>query len=92
MLGVAVVSTVIQQTLQSILTVELQPYDLNVQEIVDEVRKSLTYLHTLDPEIAAIVRDCYGKAMNKAFLLIFIVAFIAIIPSSRIRGGKTRRS
>ncbi|KAK7222700.1 hypothetical protein V2G26_010703 [Clonostachys chloroleuca] len=92
-LGVSVVSTVIQQTLRDILTVELQKYDnLDVGKIVDEVRKSLESLQTLDPEIAALVRRSYGQAMNKGFLLILVVSVAAAIPALKIRGGKKRRS
>ncbi|CAG9990753.1 unnamed protein product [Clonostachys byssicola] len=92
-LGVSVVSTVIQQTLRDILTVELQKYDnLDVGKIVDEVRKSLESLQTLDPEVAALVRRSYGQAMNKGFLLILVVSVAAAIPALKIRGGKKRRS
>jgi hypothetical protein len=92
-LGVSVVSTVIQQTLRDILTVELQKYDnLDVGKIVDEVRKSLESLQTLDPEIAALVRRSYGQAMNKGFLLILVVSVAAAIPALKIQGGKKRRS
>jgi hypothetical protein len=90
-LGVSVTSSVIQQALRRILTVELQSFDVDVEEIVDAVRKSLDSLQTLDPEIAAIVRNCYGKAMTSGFLLILIAATVAVIPALKIRGGKLPR-
>lgn len=90
-LGISVVSTVVQQYLRSILHVKLQSYDIDVDAVVDEVTRSIESLQTLNPEISAIVRDCYGKAMNKGFLVVFVIAVIGAISALRIRGGKTRR-
>lgn len=87
----SVISSVVQQSLRKILAIELQPYNLDVEEIVDEVRKSLDSLQSLDPEVATIVRDCYGRAMNSGFLLILIAAIVAIIPAARIKGGKVSK-
>lgn len=90
-LGVAVVSTVVQQYLRDILRIELQAYDVDVDSIVDEVTKSLESLQFLSPEIAAIVRDCYGRSMHRGFFVIFIAAVAGAICGLWIRGGKTRR-
>jgi hypothetical protein len=90
-IGVSIVSTIIQQALRELLVVELLPYDVDIDEIVSEVRRSIDSLKTLDPEIAAIVRDCYGQAITRGFLFILIMAFLAIIPASMIQGGKSKR-
>lgn len=84
-LGISVVSTVVQQYLRSILHVKLQSYDIDVDAVVDEVTRSIESLQTLNPEISAIVRDCYGKAMNKGFLVVFVIAVIGAISALRIR-------
>jgi hypothetical protein len=87
-IGVSVVSTVIQQGLRKALLIELQPYDLDIESIVENVRRSLDSLGELDPEIATIVRDCYGKAITRGFLAILVMACLAVIPASRIREGR----
>ncbi|KAH8898168.1 MFS multidrug transporter [Thozetella sp. PMI_491] len=91
-IGVSVVSTVIQMYLRSFLVTALEPFDLDVDEIVTEVRKSLESVNDLNPEIAYIVRECYGWAMSRGFMVIFAVALCTLIPASQIRGGKTRRA
>ncbi|KAI9151361.1 GMC oxidoreductase [Paramyrothecium foliicola] len=91
-LGVSVVSTVIQQALRNIMVIELQPHNVDVDAIVEEVRKSLDSLRTLDPKIAAIVRECYGKAINRGILVILVMASLTMIPASQVRGGKKKIS
>jgi hypothetical protein len=86
-----VASTVIQSTLRSLLTTELATSGLNIEDILSKVMKSLAYLDELEPEIAGIVRGCYGKAINKALFTISAVIFVALVPVSRIRGDRTKR-
>ncbi|KAH7014168.1 putative MFS multidrug transporter [Microdochium trichocladiopsis] len=90
-LGVTVVSTIIQQGLRDLLTVELAAHGVDVDKIVDEVRHSLGNLRHLEPEIADIVRRCYGQAMNRGFLLILVAAALTFVPAAFIKGGREKR-
>ena len=80
-----------QQVLRRVLLVELSRFDLDADSIIEEVRKDIDSLKTLDPKIADIVRDCYGQALNRGFLLIFLAVIIATIPASRIRSAVIRK-
>ncbi|KXJ87561.1 putative MFS multidrug transporter [Microdochium bolleyi] len=95
-LGVTAISTVIQQGLRDLLASELGGPGRGgsadeVDKIVEEVRRSLDVLRTLDPEVARIVRSCYGAAINRGFLLVLGVAALSVVPLVFIKGGRVAR-
>ncbi|EFX01578.1 major facilitator superfamily transporter multidrug resistance [Grosmannia clavigera kw1407] len=63
-LGVAVVSTVVQQYLRDVLRIELQHFDVDVDAIVEDVTKSLDSLQFLSPEIADITPKRLAVAID----------------------------
>lgn len=94
-LGVTAISTVIQQGLRDMLASELSGRGGvavgDVDAIVDEVRRSLDALKTLDPEIAEIVRRCYGAAIHRGFALVLVVVVLSVIPAVFVQGGREAR-
>ncbi|KAL4885869.1 hypothetical protein BJY04DRAFT_205151 [Aspergillus karnatakaensis] len=75
-IGLALSSTVVQQVLRAQLRFALRD-SKDIDKIVSGVRQSLDFIKTLDPEVATIVRDCYGWATNKGFAFLIGVVFFA---------------
>jgi predicted MFS family arabinose efflux permease len=63
--GVSMCATAFNQTLRRTLQVALQG-DADAEKIAARVRESLSYLRDLDPELRAIVIECYGKSTRAA--------------------------
>lgn len=61
-------ATVANQYLRTSLRDALDSGDA-ATEIAEHVRESLAYLATLEPEVRAIVRECYAKSTRGAFVL-----------------------
>jgi MFS family permease len=66
-LGLAISATVTNQTLRAKLASALGD-NHDTAKIADGVRQSLEYIKTLKPDVQAIVRDCYGRSVEKAFI------------------------
>lgn len=64
--GVSICATVANQVLRDRLKSELSS-DKDAAEIAERVRQSLSYINNLEPRVADIVRDCYGKSTRAAF-------------------------
>ncbi|KAL0065003.1 hypothetical protein AAF712_007994 [Marasmius tenuissimus] len=62
--GISAGSTILQDTLRSILRHRLTGHDVN--EIVRRVRESLQYLDQLDPETRAVVKTSYESSIQVA--------------------------
>jgi MFS family permease len=70
--GISVSATVANQALRKNLAAELPSLGLpesKALEIAERVRQSLAYLRKLEPEVRAIVVDCYTKSTSAAFAL-----------------------
>lgn len=89
-IGLSLSSTVVQQLLRSRLRSELHS-SKDIDQIVDGVRESLDFIKKLDPEIARIVRSCYGWSTNKGFGFMVVVVFFALFSSFFIRESKLSR-
>ena len=70
--GISMSATVANQALRNNLAKELPKLGLLKKEaavIADRVRTSLEYLRRLEPDVRAIVVDCYAKSTTAAFVL-----------------------
>lgn len=80
--GVSISATVANQALRKSLASELPALGLpekQAVEIADRVRQSLAYLRELEPEVRAVVADCYARSTTAAFgLQIGLVAGAAV--------------
>ena len=80
--GVSMSATAANQALRKNLANELPKLGLPEKkaiEIADRVRESLSYLRHLEPDVKAVVADCYAKSTTAAFVLqIGLVAGAAI--------------
>lgn len=83
-------STVVQQLLREQLRVDLQD-SKNIDEIVNGVRESLDYIKRLDPDVARIVRHCYGWSTNKGFGFLTGIVFFALLSAFFIKEAKLSR-
>lgn len=76
--GLSVSATVVQQVLRNQLRENLKNGNA-ADDIVRKVRESLEYIKELDPDVQAIVRECYANATRATFMVgVFIVACAAI--------------
>ena len=89
-IGLSLSSTVVQQLLRERLRSELHD-SKNIDEIVNGVRESLDFIKKLDPDIAQIVRNCYGWSTNKGFAFMVIIVFFALFSACFIRESKLSR-
>ncbi|KAJ5634325.1 hypothetical protein N7528_002167 [Penicillium herquei] len=89
-IGLSLSSTVVQQLLREQLRIDLHD-SKNIDEIVDGVRESLDYIKQLDPDIANIVRHCYGWSTNKGFAFLTGVVFFALLSAFFIKEAKLNR-
>lgn len=65
-MGLSVTSTVANQALRSALVGELGSGEKAIK-IIEEVRRSLSYLKTLDPDATKTVRHCFALSVRAAF-------------------------
>lgn len=70
--GLSLTSTVANQTLRSALGQQLGS-GKNAAGITEGVRRSLRYIDTLSPEVAATVRRCFAKSTQAAFAFDLVV-------------------
>lgn len=76
-IGISLSAATIQQVLRQRLHRALHN-SIDVDIIVDQVRKSLEYIKTLDPEMQSLVRGCYKMATRWSYLLDLILVVGAI--------------
>ncbi|KAA1473601.1 MFS general substrate transporter [Dentipellis sp. KUC8613] len=88
--GLAVSSTLFQDTLRRYLRSRLEGQD--VEEIVSRVRESLTYIDTLDPAVRAVVRTSYEQSIHSVFFFSLGLAVCALVSSFFIREKPLARS
>jgi MFS family permease len=70
--GISMSATVANQALRNNLAKELPKLGLpekKAADIADGVRQSLAYLRRLEPDVRALVVDCYAKSTTAAFVL-----------------------
>ncbi|EMC94812.1 hypothetical protein BAUCODRAFT_562953 [Baudoinia panamericana UAMH 10762] len=82
--GISMSATVANQTLRKMLASELPSQGLSPKkaaEIADRVRQSLTYVKNLDPQVQAVVIDCYQRSTSAAFALQAGLVIGAVISS-----------
>ncbi|KAJ5175003.1 uncharacterized protein N7482_000880 [Penicillium canariense] len=89
-IGLSLSSTVVQQLLRERLRDGLRN-SKDIDRIVDGVRESLDFIKKLDPDIAAIVRGCYGWSVNKGFAFMVVVVFFALFSACFMREAKLSR-
>ena len=89
-MGLSLCSTVIQQSLRTGLRSALHDFK-NIDMIVDNVRQSLDYVRTLEPQLQHLVRECYGRAISHGFGSLVGVSFFALLFSFFIREEKLSR-
>ena len=70
--GISMSATVANQVLRNNLAKELPKLGLpekKVADIADRVRQSLEYLRRLEPDVRALVEECFAKSTTAAFVL-----------------------
>ncbi|KAF9456714.1 member of the major facilitator superfamily [Collybia nuda] len=81
--GVSVGSSLVQETLRSYLRRKLSGDD--VEEIIQRVRESLSYVDELDPATRAIVRSAYGQAVQVTLSFTVAMAACSLVSSIFIK-------
>ncbi|OOQ91150.1 MFS multidrug transporter [Penicillium brasilianum] len=89
-IGLSLSSTIVQQLLREGLREGLRD-SKDIDQIVNGVRESLDYIKKLDPEIASIVRGCYGSSVNQGFAFMVVVVFFALFSAFFMREAKLTR-
>jgi len=83
-IGLSLITTVVNQILRTQLESKFGS-GREAEKIVEGVRRSLDYIRTLDPEVAAVVRECYAEATRHGFGLMVIVVFGSAVSAFFIR-------
>ncbi|KAJ5439165.1 uncharacterized protein N7458_010163 [Penicillium daleae] len=89
-IGLSLSSTVVQQLLREGLREGLRD-SKDIDQIVNGVRESLDYIKKLDPDLARIVRGCYGSSVNRGFAFMVVVVFFALFSAFFMREAKLTR-
>ncbi|KAJ5184001.1 hypothetical protein N7492_001617 [Penicillium capsulatum] len=89
-IGLSLSSTVVQQLLRKRLRVALHD-SKDIDHIVNGVRESLDFIKKLNPDVARIVRDCYGWSTNNGFGFLVVVVFFALFSACFVREAKLNR-
>ncbi|KAF7714829.1 MFS-type transporter [Penicillium ucsense] len=89
-IGLSLSSTVVQQLLREGLRESLRN-SKEIDQIVEGVRESLDYIKKLDPQVAHIVRGCYGSAVNTGFAFIIAIVSLALFSAFFMREAKLNR-
>ena len=76
-IGISLSAAVIQHVLRGQVYHALRDH-LDVETILRQVRTSLEYIDTLDPQAQGIIRDCYEQATRWSFVLDLIMVAGAI--------------
>jgi hypothetical protein len=88
--GVALSSTIIQQSLRSNLKDALGS-GKEAEKIVQKVRRSLDAIKSLDPKVMQVVRDCYERAVINGFALMVGIVSLAVVSSIFVREKRLSR-
>lgn len=89
-IGIALSSTVVQQSLRNNLRRDLGSGE-RADQIVQRVRRSLDSIWKLEPEVRDVVRRCYGHAVRDALGLMIGITFFALVSSFFIREKRLSR-
>ncbi len=89
-IGISLCATVIQQSLRGYLTESLGS-GKEADKIVQEVRRSLDVIKTLDPKVRKLVRESYGRATRDGFALMISITFFAVVASLFLREKRLSR-
>ncbi|PWY89088.1 MFS general substrate transporter [Aspergillus heteromorphus CBS 117.55] len=89
--GVAITSTIIQNTLRSGLGEALSGIP-DKWKVIDEIRHSVSAIHTLPPEIQLAARMVYYRGIRLSFLASACFGFVATIAAFFTRGKGLHRS
>lgn len=79
-LGLSLSASIVQQTLRNHLRDKLND-SKGADEIVKNVRQSLEYINTLDPETRKLVRKCYEVAITNGFSLVLGITCLSLLSS-----------
>lgn len=87
--GISSSATVVQQSLRTHLLATLKKTQhsvkVDVNRIVENVRHSLYYIHTLPAEIQLAVRKCFAVAIRASFTLNAVVVAGAVVAALLVR-------
>lgn len=83
-IGISLETTVVNQVLRTQLESRLGS-GKEAEKIVNGVRRNLEYIKTLNPEVAAVVRECYGTATRDGFALMVLIVLGSAISAFFIR-------
>lgn len=89
-IGISLITTVVNQVLRTQLESKLGS-GKEAERIVSGVRRSLDYIRTLDPEIAATVRECYAQATRDGFAFMIVIVLGSAISAFFIREKRLSR-
>lgn len=89
-IGVSLSATIMQQSLRTQLRRRLGD-GRDADRIVEGVRESLEYLEKLSPHLQELVRGCYQKACQGAFVFAFVGVSLAMVCSVFLREKKLSR-
>ncbi|KAE8385570.1 major facilitator superfamily domain-containing protein [Aspergillus alliaceus] len=89
--GVAITSTIIQNTLRSGLAEALSGVP-NKWKIIDDIRHSVSAIHNLPPEIQLAARLVYYRGIRLSFLASACFGFVATIAAFFTKGKGLRRA
>lgn len=82
--GLALSGSIIQQVLDRKLRIAFRG-NADIRTILEQVRKSLGYIDTLEPETRELVRSCYGIAVRWSFAFSFLFATGSFLACLAIR-------
>jgi len=86
-LGIAAVSTLLQQSLRVTLAERLKD-GRDVENVVRNVRESLDFIKTLPPAVQIVVRETYGDSLRLCFAVMGVITFGSFVASFFIREKK----
>lgn len=89
-MGVSLCATAANSALKSALKKELGD-GKNAEDIARRVRQSLEYVKTLEPELADIVKHCYGKSTQAAFTVGLILVYGSAVSALFLKEKKLGR-
>ena len=82
--GLSLAASVVQQSLRTQLQAHLNR-GKQADDIVRNVRESLEYVKTLNPDVQNIVRQCYGTATRHGFIFMAGLVLCAAVSSCKSR-------
>ena len=96
-IGLALSGAIVQQVLRYSLHATLNPLDnpypdLDIDALVDQVRKSLEFLDQLDPPLKHIVRTCYSVAVRWCLIFCVVLAVGGLLTGLWVGEGEGKLS